>query len=642
MASLSKCIKCDKAAIVEGLCRTHYIEKREEEWLDNSDPKNLGIVKWIHDLMPEFANSATPWFHNELFLDLLGLYNPEYRNKYERLYEFISFRESAKSTAANTLFVSYIIAHNGKQFKYTVDGEVKLFTINEKLIVILSETGGSAEDFTVRIRDVFSTSERLRYYYQFAIQDAIDSDTGQWTRTAFKINGTYVQAVGTGQQIRGKVKGVSRPTLIIADDIYSENNTVTEERRIKIKKWWNNSAVNTVDSLMGKIVVLGTILHDDTIIVELEKNPQWKHKKVPVMPLEKFHKFVQEHTKIDWDSSICTLPFDEIEDNIARKREQKRYFDKVQGEYNWDLAWPERIDLFYLAIKWQEAVYNRSTSGLYQEYFHITTSPLDKKFRPEYFQTLGQYELKYEFGYNWIRLNGDDKWHNCTIEFGIDLSGGKGDDACISVVAALPDMRLLVLHQAIGKWSLRDDVDQDTAQDLRFNKVITNRDAISRVGIVDETFRLAVRYRPSRIKVGVAGEEEQVVDLMRQVFQSNRLYTTIISPRPQTSREGKKETRIMNTLLPFYETRMVYHAGGLTKLEYQLEYLGKSNHDDCADSMECAVWQLDFPFKISIDLFSSEKNTPVQGGADLTAKHLIPNYQPEESFLAKNWRWYGS
>src|SRR5512147_803053 len=118
------CLKCDKPAIIGGLCRTHHIEAKEEEWLDNTDPNNLGIVKWIHEMLPEFAFSKTPKFHEELFMDLLSLYNPAYRNKYERLYEFISFRESAKSTAANTLFVSYIIAHNGKSFKFKVGDEI--------------------------------------------------------------------------------------------------------------------------------------------------------------------------------------------------------------------------------------------------------------------------------------------------------------------------------------------------------------------------------------------------------------------------------------------------------------------------------------------------------------------------------------
>lgn len=632
------CKICEKKAVAkDGLCYNHHIAAKKAEWLDNSDFDNLGIVKWCHEIMPDFAFNVTPHFHKELFMDLLSLYNPAFRNKYERLYELISFRESAKSTAANTLFCSYIIAHNGEKFKFKVDGKIEEFTINEKAIIIISQTAGSAEDFTVRIRDAFSTSERLRYYYRFAIQDALDSETGQWTRSIFQINGTYVQGVGSGQMIRGKVKGISRPSLVIADDIYSENNTISEDRRAKTKVWWNNAVMNSVDNLTGKVVVLGTILHDDTIVVELENNPRWKTRKIPVMPIEKFHKFIQEHTKIDWETSTCWLPHSDIEDKVKRESAQRRYYDKAQQSYDWELAWPERIDLYLLAIKWQESVYNRSTSGLYQEYFHITTSPLDKSFRPEYFQTLQPYELKYEAGYNWIKLNGEEDWRNVNIEFGVDLAGEGKDDFAVCIVATLPDMRVMILNVLTGKWGIRDDLN-DTGEDIRINKVwVSDRNRIRKVGVVDELFRLALRYHPSTIKIGIAGEEALVLSEVRRVFQENKDYRTNIMARPQQSREGKKSQRIMHTLLPFYETRMVYHAPGLTKLEYQLEYLGKSNHDDCADAAEVAFYQLEVPFKIDSSLLLIDKTPTRNESLPFAFREYVPS-----SFWKEKWKWIGS
>lgn len=620
------CKLCDKAAVLDGLCATHHKEKKLEEWLDNTDESNLGIVKWCHEMMPEFAYDHTPWFHEKLFIDLLRLYNPDYRNKYERLYEFISFRESAKSTAANTLFASYILAHNGQKFKIKIGGEIREFTIDEKLIVIVSETSTSAEEFTVRIRDAFSQSERLRYYYRIAITDAIDSITGQWTRSSFKFNNCYVQAVGSGQQIRGKVKGASRPTMLIADDIYSENNTITEERRTRIKRWWNNSVMNSIDNVNGKVIVLGTILHDDTIIVELEKNPQWKTIKIEVMPIDLFHKFLEEHTKTDWDLGRCYLPHDDEEDKDVRLGKQKKYFDDIQKKSDWKLAWPQRIDLFLLAIKYQEAVFNNAVSGLYQEYFHITQSPQDKRFRKSYFQILPPWELKYEHYHTWIKLPAED-WQICNIEFGVDLAGKGKDDAVITTVAALADLRLLVLNQRSGKFSIRDDASNAPSSDLRLNKVILDRGEIHRVGIVDEAFRLALRFHPSKIKVGVAAEEELIVDEMRRVFQENRDYKTYVYPRRQTSLEGKKEQRITNTCLPYYETRMVYHDPSVSALEYQLEYLGKATHDDAADSLECAFHHIDFPEKIPYEWFTAQEAREKQ----------IPWHIPPDSTLF-NWR----
>ena len=52
---------------------------------------------------------------------------------------------------------------------------------------------------------------------------------------------------------------------------------------------------------------------------------------------------------------------------------------------------------------------------------------------------------------------------------------------------------------------------------------------------------------------------------------------------------------------------MVYHDPGLLKLEYQLEYLGKTTHDDCADSLECSFHGLDFPESLDYEWFAQEE-----------------------------------
>lgn len=631
----NNCQLCEKPVYMDGLCTKHWKDSKYEEWLDNTNEYNLGIVKWAHELMPEFAYNDTPWFHKMLFLDLLKLYNPEYRNKYERLYGLISFRESAKSTAANTLFVSYIIANNGRSFKITIDGEVKSFLIDERTIVIISQTATSAEDFTSRIRDAFSGNERLRYFYRMEIIDAVDSLTGQWTRSAFKLNNCWVQAVGSGQMIRGKVKGASRPTLVIADDIYSENTIITEDSRSRTRTWWNNAVMNSIDNLRGKVVVLGTILHDDTILVDIQNNPQWKTRKIEVMNVEKFHKFIAEHLKVNWDTATCYLPFDDIEDKDSRQRNQREYFDKLQKEEDWGLAWPERIDLYLMAIKYQEAVYNQVVSGLYQEYFHITTSPQERRFKKSYFRVLPPYELKYEHGYNWIKTDGSD-WQIANVEFGVDIAGKGKDDAVITVVASLSDSRVYVLHQALGKWSIRDAISSSFSKEHRYHRVLTDRGVVESIGLVDEAFRLAMRYRPSKIKVGIAAEEELIFDEMVRVFHENKLYTVSLLKRPQVGGKEamRKEDRIRNTLLPYYETRMVYHDPSLAKLEYQLEYLGKSTHDDCADSCECAFFQLEFPSSIDLSFFeSSSKVNP----SNLPWE--FKNRKPNTNYFRENWRW---
>jgi hypothetical protein len=57
-------------------------------------------------------------------------------------------------------------------------------------------------------------------------------------------------------------------------------------------------------------------------------------------------------------------------------------------------------------------------------------------------------------------------------------------------------------------------------------------------------------------------------------------WTTQIIAIIQSGREGNKFERILAQVLPFYETRSVYHCFSASGLEYEMEYLGKAKHDD--------------------------------------------------------------
>ena len=133
------------------------------------------------------------------------------------------------------------------------------------------------------------------------------------------------------QQIRGKVKGAYRITTATFDDIYSENSVKTEETRRGTRIWFNRSALNSVDSLLGKIIAVNTIVHEDTVTVDNMRNPQWKNIFVPVMPLEKFEKFVKEHLTTDKLTGRVDLKFQNIKDEHERITKQREYYDKVQA-----------------------------------------------------------------------------------------------------------------------------------------------------------------------------------------------------------------------------------------------------------------------------------------------------------------------
>jgi hypothetical protein len=89
--------------------------------------------------------------------------------------------------------------------------------------------------------------------------------------------GTAVMPRGAGQQIRGFLYGNSRPDLIIGDDLEDAESVNSEEQRQKTKEWFFADVMNSVDrsSKKWKIVVIGTLLHEDSLLANLISDPNW-------------------------------------------------------------------------------------------------------------------------------------------------------------------------------------------------------------------------------------------------------------------------------------------------------------------------------------------------------------------------------
>jgi hypothetical protein len=90
-------------------------------------------------------------------------------------------------------------------------------------------------------------------------------------------NGTAVMPRGAGQQIRGFLYGNHRPDLIIGDDLEDSESVNSEEQRQKTKEWFFADVMNSVNRARKdwKIVVIGTLLHEDSLLANLVSDPNW-------------------------------------------------------------------------------------------------------------------------------------------------------------------------------------------------------------------------------------------------------------------------------------------------------------------------------------------------------------------------------
>lgn len=99
-----------------------------------------------------------------------------------------------------------------------------------------------------------------------------------WGAQQFVAGQTLVLPRGSGQQIRGLNYFGHRPDLIIVDDLEDAEAVMNEDRRQKLKEWFFADLMNSVDRSKKdwKVVVIGTVLHEASLLVQLLKDDTWE------------------------------------------------------------------------------------------------------------------------------------------------------------------------------------------------------------------------------------------------------------------------------------------------------------------------------------------------------------------------------
>ena len=201
-------------------------------------------------VMPRTFYLTSPKFHTEI---AEALANPV--NKYINI---VAPRGSAKSSLVAGVYVlHHLMYHNTAQ----------------KVIILSSRTQYHAILLLQTIKDILEYSENFRALYGYWGQHTAK----KWTSTELLLkDGSAIICKGTGQQVRGLKVGNQRPTLFIIDDPEDENNTKTSEAMEGNLRWLLQSGLPSVDSHHGKVVVIGTPLHERCMVITLQQMKSWK------------------------------------------------------------------------------------------------------------------------------------------------------------------------------------------------------------------------------------------------------------------------------------------------------------------------------------------------------------------------------
>jgi predicted phage terminase large subunit-like protein len=162
-------------------------------------------------------------------------------------------RGHAKSTIASLILPLLALAHQCQPY-----------------IVLLSATVRQAAARLRNIRSELETNTLLLQAYPHL------ADRRQpWSNRALAVHQSFIESYGALSEIRGLNHGGHRPSLIILDDTDATARVRNPLQRESLLHWFDE-VVEPLGDRDTSIVVVGTILHPDSLLATLLHRPTWR------------------------------------------------------------------------------------------------------------------------------------------------------------------------------------------------------------------------------------------------------------------------------------------------------------------------------------------------------------------------------
>jgi predicted phage terminase large subunit-like protein len=245
---------------------------------DRKVRKKLAIEShywFFHIYLSHYVKYPTAPFHREIFritednsiLDTV----------------IVSFRGSAKSTI---MTLSYPL--------WAMVGRLQ-----KKCIVVASLTQNQSKTLLYQMKQELETNELF-------IEDFgpfVDQNDG-WRADSLVIGqyDTRILAISANESIRGIRHGPNRPDLIICDDVEDLNSVKTQEGRDKTFQWFTGELIPMGDK-NTKVVVIGNLLHEDSLVMRLREESLHQQTK----RLVRLYPLLDEENKIAWPGKYPTI-----------------------------------------------------------------------------------------------------------------------------------------------------------------------------------------------------------------------------------------------------------------------------------------------------------------------------------------------
>lgn len=367
-------------------------------------------------------------------------------------------------------------------------------------------------------------------------------------------NGVAVRALGAGMKIRGRKFKQHRPDLIIGDDLESIESVMSEATRERDAEWLARSVLKAGNPDRCAFIFIGTILHYDSVLARLLKNPMFQGKKYKAV--------IGWAKRADlwetWKGLITNL------DDDGRRQTARKFFEDNEQEMLEGAvsAWPEGFSYYDLMLILVTGEGLTEGSSFWAE---MQNEPLDPS--EKLFSKWGEFKSVWQedTGIMLVPLSGRAAvpLSACNIFGSIDPSlGEKGAVNCpcaICVIAKAPTGQMFSI-ECIIDWLTPDHM-------------------------INRMIELGERYNFTEF--GVESVQFQALfasDAARE-SAARGVYLPII-PVPQ---RANKLLRIQSLEPDLTNEYLLLPERGQEMLKQQLDQAPKAKFDDGPDGLEIAV-----------------------------------------------------
>lgn len=311
----------------------------------------------------------------------------------------------------------------------------------KEYIIITKDSFDQAKLELRSVKEELEHNEKIR-------RDFGDFTSQPWGAAEIETsNGVRVEALGTGQKIRGRRHKHVRPQLIILDDLENDSMVRSPVQRQKAKSWVARAVEKSGDPKTCDYVFIGTHLHYDCVQAWMSKRPGVR---------SRVYKALLSHADRqdlwdEWRTRLFDL-FDEDREKTAYQFYKDHEADMLAGS---EVSWPERFDYYTLQLMLAGEQTDAQGRRIRSFSAEMQNEPIDEEDR--LFKTFHYFH--YERERNFTYLVPSDSGHRANLQscrlFGAcDPSLGETHQGAYSAIIDIlvaPNNMMFIVHAYIDR-----------------------------------------------------------------------------------------------------------------------------------------------------------------------------------------------